>query len=148
VSESHRIEEETMRSVLLSLPVVGTAAVLLSGCGGGSGGGGYGVAATTAATTTTAAAAGAGGKTLSGSVGPGYDISMKETTVAPGTYTLNVDDQGTIHDFHFTGPGGVDVKTDVSGTGEKSFTVTLQKGTYTFVCDPHSSQMHVTLTVS
>jgi plastocyanin len=26
--------------------------------------------------------------------------------------------------------------------------VTLQKGTYTFVCDPHSSQMHGTLTVS
>jgi plastocyanin len=134
-----------MRRVLLALPAVGVV-VVLSGCGGGSGGGGYG-AGTTAATTAAAAGA-AGGKTLSGSVGPGYDISMKETTAAPGTYTLNVDDQGTIHDFHFTGPGGVDVKTDVSGTGKKAFTVTLQKGTYTFVCDPHSSQMHGTLRVS
>ena len=135
-----------MRRELLALPAAGATAALLAGCGGGSGGGGYG--AGTTAVTTTAAAAGGGGKTLSGSVGPGFDISMQEKTVSPGTHTLNVDDQGTIHDFHFTGPGGVDVSTDVSGTGKKSFTVTLQKGTYTFVCDPHSSQMHGTLTVS
>jgi plastocyanin len=132
-----------MRRVLLALPAVAAAATLLAGCGGSS----NSADATTAATTTTAAA-GSGGKTLTGSVGPGFDISMEQTTVAPGTYTLNVDDQGTIHNFHFTGPGGVDVSTDVSGTGKKSFTVTLQKGTYTFVCDPHSSQMHGTLTVS
>jgi plastocyanin len=132
-----------MRRVLLALPAVAAAATLLAGCGGSS----NSADATTAATTTTAAA-GSSGKTLTGSVGPGFDISMEQTTVAPGTYTLNVDDQGTIHNFHFTGPGGVDVSTDVSGTGKKSFTVTLQKGTYTFVCDPHSSQMHGTLTVS
>ena len=44
---------------------------------------------------------------------------MAQTTAAPGTYTLNVDDQGTIHNFHFTGPGGVDVMTDVVGNGEE-----------------------------
>jgi plastocyanin len=43
---------------------------------------------------------------------------------------------------------GVDVSTAVSGTGEKSFTVTLTPGTYTYVCDPHSSQMRGTLTVT
>ena len=107
-----------MRRVLLALPVVVAATALAAGCGGSSrqwlrrrhhdrcrndrDGGGAAV-----------------GKTLSGSVGPGFDISMKEKTVAPGTYTLNVDDQGTIHNFHFTGPGGVDVKTDVSGTGKQ-----------------------------
>ena len=133
-----------MRRVLLALSAVGAAAALLSGCGGGSW---WGRPAPDNGRHD-GCCRGRGGKTLSGSVGPGYDISMKETTAAPGTYTLNVDDQGTIHDFHFTGPGGVDVKTDVCGTGEKSFTVTLQKGTYTFVCDPHSSQMHGTLTVS
>jgi len=80
-------------------------------------------------------------------VGPGFDISMGESTVAAGTYTLKVDDQASIHNFHLTGDG-VDVSTDVSGTGEKTFTVTLKPGTYTFVCDPHSSQMHGTLTVT
>ena len=52
---------------------------------------------------------------------------MEESTVAAGTYTLTVDDQASIHDFHLTGDG-VDVSTDVSGTGEKSFTVTLTAG--------------------
>jgi plastocyanin len=101
---------------------------------------------TTAATDTTAASGSASG-TLTGSVGPGFEISMAESTVAAGTYTLTVDDQASIHNFHFTGDG-VDVSTDVSGTGEESFTVTLKPGTYTFVCDPHSSQMKGTLTVT
>jgi plastocyanin len=131
-----------MRHVLLAMPVVAAVAIA-TGCGGSSNGDSAGDT-TTAATTAAGKASGA----LSCSVGPGYDISMAQKTAAPGTYTLNVDDQGTIHDFHFTGPGGVDVSTDVSGTGTESFTVTLQKGTYTFVCDPHSSQMHGTLTVS
>ena len=73
---------------------------------------------------------------------------MAESTVAAGTYTLTVDDQGTVHDFHLTGPGGVDVDDQVSGTGKKTFTVDLQPGTYTFVCDPHSSSMNGTLTVT
>jgi len=101
---------------------------------------------TTAATDTTAASGSASG-TLTGSVGPGFEISMAESTVAAGTYTLTVDDQASIHNFHFTGDG-VDVSTDVSGTGEESFTVSLKPGTYTFVCDPHSSQMKGTLTVT
>ena len=101
---------------------------------------------TTAATDTTAASGSASG-TLTGSVGPGFEISMAESTVPAGTYTLTVDDQASIHNFHFTGDG-VDVSTDVSGTGEESFTVTLKPGTYTFVCDPHSSQMKGTLTVT
>ena len=100
---------------------------------------------TTAADTT--AASGSASGTLTGSVGPGFEISMAESTVAAGTYTLTVDDQASIHNFHFTGDG-VDVSTDVSGTGEESFTVTLKPGTYTFHCDPHSSQMHGTLTVT
>jgi plastocyanin len=72
---------------------------------------------------------------------------MDESTVAAGTYTLTVDDQASIHNFHLTGDG-VDVATDISGTGKETFTVTLKPGTYTYVCDPHSSQMHGTLTVT
>lgn len=132
-----------MRHVLLAVPVV-AAVALATGCGGSSD---SGTAADTTAAATTAPAGTTSG-TLSGSVGPGFDISMTQKTATPGTYTLNVDDQGTSHNFHFSGPGGVDVKTDISGTGKQSFTVTLQKGTYTFVCDAHSSEMHGTLTVS
>ena len=44
-------------------------------------------------------------------------------------------------------PGGVDVSTEVAETGEKSFDIELQAGEYTFVCDPHASQMNGSFTV-
>jgi plastocyanin len=85
---------------------------------------------------------------LSGSVGPGFDISMNQEETPAGTYTLTVDDQASDHNFRLTGPGGVDVATDVAETGTKTFDVTLEAGTYTFVCDPHASTMTGTLTVT
>ena len=105
--------------------------------------------ATTPATTSTAAAAGG---TLDGTVGPGFTIGLTKdgtavTTLTAGTYTLNVDDQADIHNFHLTGPG-VDVSTDVAGKGKKSFTITLKAGSYHFQCDPHSSSMNGDFTVS
>lgn len=119
-------------------------ALALAGCGGGDDSG-------DAAGTTAAAAGGGGGgggSTLNGSVGPGFDISLAGTDgIAAGDYTLDVDDQSSIHNFHLTGPGGVDVATDVGGEGEESFQVTLEPGEYTFVCDPHASQMRGTFTV-
>jgi len=131
-----------------SLPVMAVgavaAALAVAGCGSSDD---SSSGDTTAATTDTTTASGSASDTLIGSVGPGFDISMAESTVAAGTYTLKVDDQASIHNFHFTGDG-VDVATDVSGTGEQMFTVTLKPGTYTYVCDPHSSQMHGTLTVT
>ena len=96
----------------------------------------------------TTAAAGGDGQTLNGSVGPGFDISLEGTDgLAPGDYTLVVNDQSSAHNFHLTGPGGVDVTTEVSAEGEQSFEVTLEAGEYTFVCDPHSSTMRGTFTV-
>ena len=41
----------------------------------------------------------------------------------------------------------MDVKTSVGGTGTKTFTVTLKKGTYKFVCDPHKSVMKGSFTI-
>jgi Copper binding proteins, plastocyanin/azurin family len=84
--------------------------------------------------------------TLAGSVGPGFEISLVDSggadveTLAAGTYSLEVNDQSDIHNFHLTGEG-VDVSTDVSGTGAETFDVDLAAGTYTFVCDPHASTM-------
>lgn len=56
----------------------------------------------------------------------------------PGTYTLVVHDQSTFHNFHLFGPG-VDVATVVEETGDRTFTVALTDGVYTFQCDPHQS---------
>jgi plastocyanin len=126
--------------------VVAAAAVGAAGCGGSSNSSSGGYSKPTSSTT--AATTGAASDRLSGSVGPGFDISMDKPAVAAGSYTLDVDDQASSHNFHLTGPGGVDIKTDISGTGKKTFTVTLQKGTYRFVCDAHPSSMHGTLTVN
>jgi plastocyanin len=40
------------------------------------------------------------------------------------------------------------VLTGVGFTGTKSFVLTLKKGTYHFVCDPHASIMHGSFTVA
>ncbi|MDQ3671735.1 MAG: plastocyanin/azurin family copper-binding protein [Actinomycetota bacterium] len=89
---------------------------------------------------------GAGGA-INGTVGPGFDISVDQTSVTAGSYELEVEDLSDIHNFHLTGPGGIDVTTDVAGEGTESFTVELEAGTYTFVCDPHAGQMTGTIEV-
>jgi plastocyanin len=58
-----------------------------------------------------------------------------------------IDDRSSIHDFHLTGPGVNRVLTGVDFTGTKTIVLTLKKGTYRFVCDPHSDSMHGTLRV-
>jgi plastocyanin len=118
----------------------------LAGCGGDDDDEGGEAAGTTEASTTSGGSS--GGTTLNGSVGPGFDISLDGTDgITAGDYTLVVNDQSTAHNFHLTGPGGVDVSTEVSEEGEETFDVTLQAGEYTFVCDPHASQMNGSFTV-
>ena len=78
--------------------------------------------------------------TLSGTVGPGFTITMNKKSVKAGTYVITIHDLASIHDFHLTGPG-VDKKTSISGTGTTKWTVKLKKGTYRFVCDPHQTSM-------
>jgi hypothetical protein len=52
--------------------------------------------------------------------GNAFEISLRDgngnpvTTLAPGSYDVQVDDRATIHNFHPAGPG-VDMKTTVSG---------------------------------
>lgn len=65
------------------------------------------------------------------------DSSGKAVTTLPaGEYDVQVTDLATIHNFHLTGPG-VDETTTVPETGEVTWTVTLEPGSYTFICDPH-----------
>jgi len=89
---------------------------------------------------------------LHGVVGPGFTISLgfdadqPVINLSPGTYTLTVDDLSNIHDFHLFGPG-VDMATTVPELGTSTWTVALQPGKYTFVCDPHATTMIGTFVV-
>jgi heme/copper-type cytochrome/quinol oxidase subunit 2 len=83
---------------------------------------------------------------LNGTVGPGFTIVMKKKPTKAGKYKLVIADKSSIHNFHLKGPG-VNVKTGVGAVGTKSFTITLKKGKYTFVCDPHASTMKGSFTI-
>ncbi len=85
---------------------------------------------------------------LTGTVGPGFTITLKDshgkkvTSVKAGTYTVAVSDKSPIHNFHLTGSGVNKEITSVPFVGSKSATVTFKKGkTYTYVCDPHRTTM-------
>jgi plastocyanin len=115
-------------------------AVGAAACGGGSSSG----ETTEAATTSEGGAASASG-TLDGEVGPGYTIEVSQNgedveTVKAGTYTLKVEDKSDAHNFHLIGPGVDNTVTEVPFEGEKTVTVTLKKGTYTYQCDPHAAR--------
>lgn len=80
---------------------------------------------------------------LTGEVGPGFTIAVKQgaknvKTLKAGTYTLKVEDKASIHDFHLFGPG-LNKKTGVAFTGTQTWTVKLKKGSYTYQCDPHAA---------
>jgi plastocyanin len=64
----------------------------------------------------------------------------KVKTLKPGKYTIVVKDSASDHNFHLTGPG-VNKKTSVGAKQTVTWMVTLKKGTYKFVCDPHASIM-------
>ena len=66
--------------------------------------------------------------------------------VAAGTYVITIRDRSAIHNFHLTGPG-VDKRTSLGKVYTTTWRVTLKKGTYTFVCDPHAAIMKGTLKV-
>jgi hypothetical protein len=84
--------------------------------------------------------------TLSGSVGPGFTISLKRggktvKSVKAGRYRIRVSDKSDFHNFHITGPGVNRRITTVDFEGAKSRTFNLKKGTYRYVCDPHADSM-------
>ena len=82
---------------------------------------------------------------LTGTVGPGFTITLKTgtravKTLAAAKYTFVIKDKSDIHNFHLTGPG-VDRKTTVAFTGTTRWTLKLRGGTYTYLCDPHATAM-------
>ena len=111
------------RTPLLVLPLALVAAVILS-----------------------AGSAPAATKTLSGTVGPGFTISLKYKgkkvkSLSSGRYRIRVSDKSDFHNFHISGPGVNRRITSVDFQVTKIRTFRLKKGTYRYVCDPHSDDM-------
>jgi len=80
---------------------------------------------------------------LSGETGPGFHIEVEKggkdlKTIKAGTYKIKVEDKSSIHNFHLMGPG-LNKKTSVSFVGDKTWTIKLKPGKYTYQCDPHAS---------
>jgi plastocyanin len=120
------------------------AALLLAGCGGSSSSSSETTseAATTSEATTSGGASATG--ELEGEVGPGFEIEVKQNgedaeSVKAGIYTLKVEDKSDQHNFHLIGPGVDEMVTEVPFQGDKTVTVTLKPGTYTYQCDPHAA---------
>lgn len=138
-----------MRDIRLALPVLlAVVALAAVGCGDGNDEG----SATTSAP---------GLPKLIGSVGSTDDPDADEislttedgaevtTTLLPGEYLLEIADLSTIHNFHLDARyAGVEVATDVAGTGEKTAVVVLRDGeSYIYLCDAHPATMNVTFSV-
>ena len=83
---------------------------------------------------------------LTGTVGPGFSISLVDesgnlvTHLDPGTYTITVKDLSAEHNFDLTGPG-VAQHTEVESVETVTWTVTFTDGIYTYVCDAHPTQL-------
>jgi plastocyanin len=92
-----------------------------------------------------APSAGMGVTKLTGTTGPGFTITLKKgsakvKTLKPGKYSITVNDKSNIHNFRLKGPGLNKQITALGFKGTKTVTVTLKKGTYTYLCDPHAAQ--------
>jgi plastocyanin len=90
--------------------------------------------------------------TLTGTVGPGFTITLKQGSATvkklkAGKYVFKISDKSAIHNFHLKGPG-VNKLTSVAKVGSSTWTLTLKKGKYTYVCDPHQTIMKGSFTVS
>ena len=135
-----------MRKTTLVLVIgLAVAAFAVAGCGGDDDE--DATDTDTVTETTDTGTSGEAGGTLIASVGPGFEISLTTeggedvTSLAAGSYTIEVDDKSEAHNFHLTG-SGVDETTDVAAVEQVTWEVDLQAGSYEYVCDPHASQMN------
>jgi plastocyanin len=93
---------------------------------------------------------------LKGTVGPGYTISLKDSTgkkvtsLKAGKYTFVVSDKASIHNFTLEQEKGGKFEKEISGTGfqgTKTVTLTLKAGKWKYYCSVHESQMFGFFTV-
>jgi plastocyanin len=101
---------------------------------------------------TTGSTAGEATPLLTGTVGPGFTITLKKgttrvRTLRAGTYRIRVTDRSNLHDFRLKG-STTKMITGVAFVGTKTVTVTLRRGTVTYYCAPHAIQMKGTFRVT
>jgi plastocyanin len=106
----------------------------------------FALAAVVAALAVPSALAAGSSTALVGTDGPGFTITLTKAgkavkSLTAGSYTITINDKSSIHNFHLTGPG-LNKSTTVAFVGKKVWKLTLKKGSYKFVCDPHASIMH------
>jgi plastocyanin len=84
---------------------------------------------------------------LTGTVGPGYTITLtqggkKVTKLKAGTYTFVIIDKSSMHSYGLDGPKGFAKDfTSVPFKGTKTFTIKLRAGKYKYYCSAHESSM-------
>lgn len=85
-------------------------------------------------------------QTIYATVGPGATISLRThhgariTRLRAGRYRIVVRDRSRSHNFHLLGPR-VNKRTTVRYRGSTTWTLTLRRGRYRYVCDPHARAM-------
>ena len=84
---------------------------------------------------------------FTGTVGPGFTISMARSRRRPARYTLVVSDKSSIHNFHLKGNRREREDERRRHRDEDVQELTLEKGKYTFVCDPHPTSMKGSFTI-
>ena len=75
-----------------------------------------------------------------------YADGRRLTRLAPGSYTLQVHDLSSAHNFHLTGPG-INESTSVGEITHPIWRLTFRNGVYTIKCDVHAA-MKATFTVA
>jgi hypothetical protein len=144
----------------LALPI-GLAVVALAAAGCGDDNDEGATVVETVATDATTTETTTGPRKLIGIVGSAddpdaYEISLTTedgaevtTVLPPGKYVLEINDLSSIHNFHLAARRtGIDVATEVAGTGEKTTIVVLQDGeAYIYACDAHPATMNVTFSI-
>ena len=112
------------------------------------------VAAATVATAVLVSASLAATPKLTGTVGPGYTITLasggkKVSKLKAGTYTFVINDKSSMHSYGLDGPNKFAKDfTSVSFKGTKTFTLSLKAGKYKFYCSAHESSMFGNFVVS
>ena len=71
------------------------------------------------------------------------------TTLPPGEYRLEIDDQSAIHNFHlYERDAGLDVASAIPGTETETITVVFpEPGSYIYECDAHPGRMRETFSI-
>lgn len=94
---------------------------------------------------------------LKGVVGPGYTIKLTKagkrvSSLKAGTYKFVISDKSTFHNFtvekeHPSTPKIEKHITSTGFTGTKTMVIKLVKGSWSYYCSIHESQMHGDFTV-